>query len=297
MCSYDATALQCTGAQGEVPCTDPSGSSCTCLLPDQALAMNYAWRGVLDDQGRVLYPGYERSFEDPSLANGLVSQEALSEPAFDSLMYWAFGSDFNWASLFSTITQPVGMLSSGIAAVDQTKVADGMDFIDVMNASNANWSQLNAHGGKLIMYSGYSDPSVPSPTVLDYYNQALKDDPNTPSFVSVYMAPGMGHCHGGPGANVFGNITNFPPKPGAPSDDIQAAIVRWVEKGVKPHAIIATKYVNDDPTQGIAAQRPLCAYPGYAKYDGGDPTKYTSFSCSAGALVTNQAFDPLYGPY
>jgi feruloyl esterase len=38
--------------------------------------------------------------------------------------------------------------------------------------------------------------------------------------------------------------------------------------------------VNDDPTQGIAFQRPLCPYPQFAKYKGnGSTTSAASFAC------------------
>ena len=39
------------------------------------------------------------------------------------------------------------------------------------------------------------------------------------------MVPGMGHCQGGPGTDVF---------------DKAAAIDQWVESGVKPQSIVAS---------------------------------------------------------
>ena len=53
-----------------------------------------------------------------------------------------------------------------------------------------------------------------------------------------------------------------------------------MENGIAPTRIVATKYVNDVPTQGIAFQRPLCAYPDHAAYTGsGDPKDPASFTC------------------
>ena len=80
-------------------------------------------------------------------------------------------------------------------------------------------------------------------------------------YARLFMAPGMWHCASGPGANVFGGQDQFPPpKPGDPSDDALAALIAWVENGVAPSQIVATKYVSDIPAQGIAFQRPLCQY-------------------------------------
>jgi len=79
------------------------------------------------------------------------------------------------------------------------------------------------------------------------------------------MMPGMGHCGGGDGPNVFDNFT---------------PLVNWVENGRAPDAIVATKYMNNAQAQGIERTRPVCAYPGVAKWKGsGDPTQAESFAC------------------
>jgi tannase/feruloyl esterase len=82
------------------------------------------------------------------------------------------------------------------------------------------------------------------------------------------MVPGMQHCGGGPGPN---------------SIDTLAALENWVERDIAPDAIVATKYVNDNPAQGVARTMPLCQFPGKARYDGiGDPNDASSWSCPSG---------------
>ena len=75
------------------------------------------------------------------------------------------------------------------------------------------------------------------------------------------MAPGMTHCGGGPGPNTF---------------DMQAALEQWVERGVAPDQILATRSVN-----GVVDRlRPLCAYPKTAAYKGtGDTNDAANFEC------------------
>jgi feruloyl esterase len=93
------------------------------------------------------------------------------------------------------------------------------------------------------------------------------------------MAPGVAHCSGGPGPNAFGNGVNGP-NPSDPADDLLSALDNWVVNRVTPEQIIATKYVNDNPAQGVAFQRPLCTFPKFAKYDGkGSTTAASSFEC------------------
>ena len=61
-----------------------------------------------------------------------------------------------------------------------------------------------------------------------------------------------------------------------------SAVERWVETGVAPQKVIATKYVNDlDPSQGVKMTRPLCPYPQVARYNGtGDKDDAANFVCT-----------------
>jgi pimeloyl-ACP methyl ester carboxylesterase len=166
-----------------------------------------------------------------------------------------------------------------------------------MNAIDANLRVFKEHGGKLIEYSGWGDSAVSPEVHISYYNAVTKEiggHEATRDFYRLFMVPGMGHCAFGPGANWFGQIAdrriplNKPegphwvsdPNTSDPSDDILSALDHWVENKIAPDKIIGTKYVNDDPTQGIAFQRPLCPFPQIAKYNGkGSTTSAASFAC------------------
>jgi feruloyl esterase len=50
--------------------------------------------------------------------------------------------------------------------------------------------------------------------------------------------------------------------------DVVSAVARWVEKGVAPDKIIATKYLDNSPMKRVVFQRQLCAYPQVAQYKG-----------------------------
>jgi feruloyl esterase len=302
-CGFDATTLECTGAVGDVPCTDPTAASCTCLTPDAALALNADWAGARDNHNRVLFPGYERGVEDPAAASGdgLLVQEAVTEPLFDSLDYWAFGPSFTWQSLFKNTTTAQGELATKIAALDATPVGtDGATFASVLNANSGNLSAFAEAGGKLVMYAGYEDPLIPTASAIDYFNTVAKDDPQYNYYLKLFLAPGTWHCSGGPGANVFGNLSStISPNLGNPAYDVFAAMTNWVENGLSqaPKTVIATKFTNDTVADGVAFQRPLCAYPENAAYKSGDPTQASSWKCQTGKFVTNQPFNKLYGPH
>ena len=305
-CRFDATVLQCTGAASDVPCTDPNAVGCTCLAADQASAMNAIWSGPVDDRGRQLQPGFLRGSETPvppTAANpfgnlGLVWGQAATEPQFDGLIFWALGPNWTWQDFFADATHPVAMLSKEIRSIDLTPVGN-RTFAQTLNATSADLGEFQENGNKLILYQGWDDPLISGYAAVDYW-QALRrdDDGRLADSVRLFMAPGVWHCSGGPGANVFGAQNQvFPPRPGDPADDALAALVAWVENRVAPAKIIATKYVNDSPAQGIAFQRPLCPYPNHAEYQGaGDPKDPASFACVPDQRVRIQAPAPIYGP-
>ncbi|TGO50854.1 hypothetical protein BELL_1778g00010 [Botrytis elliptica] len=64
---------------------------------------------------------------------------------------------------------------------------------------------------------------------------------------------------------------------------VMLAVMAWKESDTVPTDIIATKYVNDtNPKGGVLRQRPLCAYPSKAVYDGtGDVNAPENWSCKA----------------
>jgi feruloyl esterase len=81
----------------------------------------------------------------------------------------------------------------------------------------------------------------------------------------LFMAPGMYHCNQGPGPNFF---------------DALGALERWVEKGVAPEGIVATKYTNDERTQPALRTMPLCSFPTQARYSvRRDVNSATNWSC------------------
>jgi feruloyl esterase len=110
-------------------------------------------------------------------------------------------------------------------------------------------------------------------------------------FARLFMAPGVSHCGGGAGANAFGNnaFGGFPVPPD-PQHDIFQALIAWVESGTAPDRIVATKYVNDNPANGVAFTRPLCVFPKLAAYKGtGNPADADNWTCAKG--VVNGATD------
>ena len=88
-------------------------------------------------------------------------------------------------------------------------------------------------------------------------------------------AIGMGHCAGGTGTTSFGNQGSPPPIVDA-KDDCLSALDRWVEKGIAPDYLIASRVVNRVSSRTL----PLCPYPKKAVYKGtGSTDEAANFVC------------------
>lgn len=185
------------------------------------------------------------------------------------------------ANFFQNIVFPnSGWTPSSFSAAENAKQAD-IRVGAILNSIDPDLDAFKSHGGKLIQYVGWSDTAISPQNDINYYN-AVTDVMGGPGdirdFYRLFMAPGMAHCGGGPGPNAFGNGVNGP-NPSDPGDDLLSALDNWVVNRDAPEEIVATKYVNDDPTQGLAFQRPLCVFPKVSKYKGGSTTAASSFKC------------------
>lgn len=162
----------------------------------------------------------------------------------------------------------------------------------VMNSDGLNFARFRARGGKLIQWNGLADGIVTPLGAVSYYRRVVTAQgksrtgalvsstralADTKRFHRLFLAPGVGHCSGGPGPNVFGQAGGNRD----PQHDMVSAVQRWVEKGIPPQRIIATKYVNDDPTKGVFMTRPLCPYPEVAEYKkAGQINRADNFVCA-----------------
>jgi feruloyl esterase len=271
-CHFDPSKLLCAG---------PESSSC--LTPAQVAQLKKIYTGVRNSQGEQVLPGYMPGGEEGE--DGWKSWITGPGPGESGL--FAFGVGYFRNMVFNNPAwdyRTIGMERA-------IQIADAKTG-GVLNATDPDLGRFKARGGKLILYNGWSEPVVPPLVTTNYYDSVVAKlgSGQTESFVRLYMAPGMQHCNGGPGPNFFGQFDlsavggnhQQVSTPSDPQHNISSALEQWVEKGVAPAAIIATKYVNDlDPSKGVKMTRPLCSYPQIAKYKGtGDTNDAANFVCA-----------------
>jgi feruloyl esterase len=132
----------------------------------------------------------------------------------------------------------------------------------VMNATDPNLKAFFSHGGKLLLYHGWSDPNVPTLNTIKYYKSVIDTmGAGASTSVRLFLEPGMGHCGGGEGPNVFDKV---------------GALEQWVEKGIAPARLMASHSTGGK----VDRTRPLCPYPQVARYKGsGSVDDAGNFAC------------------
>ena len=263
-CHFDPATLLCKEAE-----------SASCLTPPQVTTLKKIYSGPSDSAGHHLFPGFLPGAEEGLGGWGLWITG--SQPGFSLLFF--FGTQY----FTNMVYEQAGWDYKTFNLEPAMKLADSKTA-EALNATDPNLKPFRARGGKLIMYHGWGDAAIPAPNSIDYYNSvaAAMGLRNTDSFLRLFLAPGMQHCSGGPGPNTFGQGANYAPFD--PDHNIYTALEQWVEKGVAPAKIIATKYVNDSNyAAGVKMTRPLCPYPQAAKYKGsGDTNDAANFVCAPG---------------
>jgi feruloyl esterase len=143
--------------------------------------------------------------------------------------------------------------------------ADAIDAGEI-NAVDPNMDAFFGHGGKILMYHGWSDQLIAPQNSINYYNRVVEargGQGRTTDDIRLFMVPGMAHCGGGDGPNSF---------------DALDALEQWVEHKKAPTQVIASR-----TSGGVTVRtRPLCPYPEIAIYNGsGSTDEAANFTCRA----------------
>ena len=251
-CTFDPAVLTCG--------TSTNGSPC--LTNEQVDAVKKVYEGAKNPRtGEQIFTGWPRGsegFGESAIQSWGQYITSPKEPARVGVFRYFLFHDPNWK------------LSSLNYDRD---LAYAEERIPHLAAVDRDLSPFKKSGGKLIMYAGWMDPVVPPQDNIAYYEAVAKKMggyDKTRDFFRLFVAPGMGHCAGGPGPNQF---------------DALGALEQWVEKGVAPETLIASHSTGGK----IDRTRPLCPYPQVARYKGtGSIDEAASFACVTAARASSR---------
>ncbi|WP_157899033.1 tannase/feruloyl esterase family alpha/beta hydrolase [Luteitalea pratensis] len=241
-CTFDPARLACGG----------DASPDRCLTAAQVEAARRVYRGLTDPRtGTQLFPGLARGSEPYWPHRDPASPFPIPIAHYKWLVF--ANAEWDWKTF--DFRDPDDFKAHLEA---ETRLAP------IMNATAPDLGAFRQRGGKLLQYHGWNDQLIAPENSIDYYGSVRTHfgrDEDVTAFYRLFMAPGMAHCGGGTGPTAF---------------DMQAALEQWVEHGVAPDRIVATRAVN-----GVVDRlRPLCPYPQVAVYAGrGDTNDAASFVC------------------
>jgi feruloyl esterase len=137
----------------------------------------------------------------------------------------------------------------------------------IYDALSPDLRALKNRGGKILLWHGWADGAIMATSSVAYYEAVMKfmgGQSATADFFRLFLIPGVHHGGGGPGFTEFDSFT---------------ALENWVERGVAPDKLIASRMKNGE----VERSRPVYPYPLQARYSGsGDSRSHESF----------EAFDP-----
>ncbi|HEY1439211.1 MAG TPA: tannase/feruloyl esterase family alpha/beta hydrolase [Casimicrobiaceae bacterium] len=249
------------------------------------------YAGTTSESGQQRYTGAKFGGEadwDPNFAdNGGYG------PFIGHYVYGVLSPPFDWRRdvNFSTV-------------YDQTKAA----VTPITAAPSPDLTAFKNHGGKLIQFAGWNDSVVPPDGSVNYYhslalfeklhtlpsptvdalvnNLTPQDVATTAQFLGdrvrqyhrLFLLPAVAHCGGSTGPSSIGGGMPEPPAAFRDADHhVVSAVIKWVEQGVAPERIIATRFSGST----LTLSRPVCPYPAQAVYNGsGDINVASNFTCA-----------------
>jgi len=243
-CTYDPKALVGTST----PCGDFTGAD--------ADVIRKIWQGPRRQDGSFLWYGLQRGGDFTGLSS-TGGTPLVPRPNPITMEWWRFFLNQNPQWDYMNLTP---------ASYEQYWDQSVEEFSSVLATDNPDLAAFRDRGGKIILWHGWSDQLIYPEGTIDYYQRVEKQmggAENTSKFARLFLAPGVGHCAGGPG-----------PQPQGQFD----AVVRWVEEGKAPDTLQAVKR----DAGGATRTRPLCQFPMVAKYKGsGSTDDAANFTCAA----------------
>ena len=251
-------------------CTGERNGSCLSAAQKTVVASVFA--GGRTGSGQAIYSAFPI---DPGLAgDNWATWKFANSVALDPL---SVGTVFSVPpGMFDPFKLDISARLPLVIATNDVYRESGQSLMTPPGHENpVNLAKLRDRGAKMVVYHGVADAIFSAEDTRQWMlrlDKALGGKAD--SFARFFPVPGMAHCSGGPSTDQF---------------DLLSPLVKWVEQGQAPQAVVATARgagnaggVNTElPADWSASRsRPLCAYPTVATYKGsGSVEDATNFSC------------------
>lgn len=203
-----------------------NGETSGCLTSAQIATMEKIYSGPVTAHGQKLYPG----------GYSLGSEWGLGLPTSTSVTLTKGGGMSDWLQYFAFETDigTTGVDDEQFTAAYFKQIEKLAPFWD---ATDPDLAPFERAGGKLILWQGEADWSIPTISSIAYYQAVVKAMgglANTQKFARYYLLPGVGHCGSG-APDTYAGL---------------ASVVSWTETGKAPTALTATEYSSSSTPGG-----------------------------------------------
>lgn len=132
---------------------------------------------------------------------------------------------------------------------------------DLFDATDLEFTDFRANGGKAILYHGTYDQLVSVRGTIQYHSALrARHGAGLSDFLRLFVVPGLGHYVGRFDMGL----------------DLLGALDAWVSRGEEPVGLVAQNRREDYGPREML----LCEWPSWPRYVGGDPDKASSYEIS-----------------
>lgn len=264
----------------ELRCPDGADSGASCLSDAQiaavaALHSPYRLPFALAN-GIAAYPQwlYGNEINPDARATHMVrwfTGEAAPTSAVDvatSSIHWLYGANFVRFFVARDATFDP-------ARFDPEKFHDRLvQLSDLLDSTNPDLSAFFAHDGKLIIRANGGDLALSPMAAINYFNAVTErvGQQAVDQSARLYVSPAS--THSGPAASVTDASAV------ATMVDLLDPLDRWVNDGTAPAEALVQTVKSPTPPFKLEASRPMCRYPNYPHYTGGDRWRAESYKCT-----------------
>jgi hypothetical protein len=244
----------------------PKPTTASCLSAAQIEVFERIYAGPQTPNGERLYVG----------GYSVGSEEGWDLPASASETVARGGGWSKWLQ-YLAFARDIGTAGADNDTFTKAYFDEVERLAPFYDATNPDLSAFKRRGGKLILWQGGEDPTVPTNASLAYYQAVVKAIGGlraTKEFAKYYVLPGVSHCgNSGPGA--FAGLSS---------------VVTWTEKGDAPNPLTASEYASGVTAVGIHSPLrtiELYPYPDLPVYSGhGNPDRASSYVPRYSAALT-----------
>ena len=249
----NVAACQASFTPLNLQCESKTSGTSQCLTPGEVATLKSATEAYVAPY--LLANGQSNIGPFPALLGGMIGRLWMAPQGPAATAYGSFiagvGNNF-WPG---AATIAPANLDPEVVKQQFTKFSEAGD------ATSVELDDFLGHGGKIILVQGSADMLVPAAHTTAYYLRLkARHAQARTDFVRYFIQPGYGH-----GMGDF-NI----------SYDALTALDNWVDGGRAPTNQVA----RDANAAGNNRKMPLCEYPAFPRYVGGDTKSAESFVCA-----------------